>query len=82
MEYQKTLAVIITVPFYNLGDVIACAIKGKMPYAVRLLRANNGSDYENPAIYEVLILGDGLCIYPTAVEQDKHYNYQELGAIF
>jgi hypothetical protein len=82
MQDQKTLAVIITVPFYDLGAVVSSAIENKMPYVVRLSQANNGTDYENPAIYEVFILGGGLYIYPTAVEQDKHYKYQELGVIF
>jgi hypothetical protein len=75
---MQTTAIKITVPVYNLGYVIACAIKQGSKYFVAEHSKYVRDNHEDVHLFTVIVFDKWLDIYPTNVEQDDDFKIEKL----
>lgn len=75
---MQTTAIKITVPVYNLGYIIACAIRQGSKYLIEEQSKPEREDSAYVDSFTVIIFDKHLNLYPTSVEQDCHFKFEEL----
>lgn len=75
---MQTTAIKITVPVYNLGYVIACAIRQGSKYLIEEQSKPEREDSAYVHLFTIIVFDKWLDIYPTNVEQDDDFKIEKL----